>query len=71
MPEPKDQYTINIKQQDTEEHPVKEETAYNKFRHLVYKKMQNKWVKTVVLAAFGAAIIIMLEVLFKIARGGH
>lgn len=50
--------------------PLIENTStYHKFRHFMYTHLQNKWVKTVLVAAVFAGVIIALEVIIKIFRG--
>jgi hypothetical protein len=69
-------YTLGIKTEQKVESeelksivPLVPESAYHKFRHFMYNHLQNKWVRTVLLALLGAAIIVALEVIFKIVRG--
>lgn len=63
-------FSLEVKQESNstplvEQQVTQSKSKYHEFRHFMYTHLQNKWIKTLVVAALAAGVIYLLEIIFK------
>jgi len=63
-------FSLEVKQESNstplvEQQVPQSKSKYHEFRHFMYTHLQNKWVKTIVVACLAAGVIYLLEILYK------